>query len=70
MGSDLRAENFMETLTLTALSEQNPKLRLVNDETDGHLHVPNRWAAVPAIRTCQCTFAQDVSVSIGLDRCA
>lgn len=40
MGSDLRAENFLETLTLTALSVQNPKLVLVNDETDGRLHVP------------------------------
>lgn len=41
MGSDLRAETFLETLTLTALSEQNPKIRLVNDETDGHFRVPN-----------------------------
>lgn len=41
VGSDWRAANFLEASTLTVLFEQNPKIKLVNDETDGHLHVPN-----------------------------
>lgn len=64
VGSDLRAENFMETLTLAALSEPNPKIKLVKDETDGHLHVPNCHCF------SKCNFTQDVSMSIRFGSCA